>query len=88
MAGNSDLQLSRRKTRDKSVALLIVGIVLLMPPIVRTSLFEGSILGIPYTVFYMFSVWALLIISAAIISPRLRDGDKSRQDDTTDHRLD
>lgn len=88
MAGNSDLQLSRRKTRDKSVAILIVGIVLLMPPIVRTSLFEGNILGIPYTVFYMFGVWALLILCAAIIAPRLRDSDKSRQDDMTDQRLD
>jgi len=82
MAGNSDLQLSRRKTRDKSVALLIVGFVLLMPPIVRTSLFEGSIFGIPYTVFYMFTVWALLISGAAIMAPRLRDNDKSRQGDT------
>lgn len=83
MAGNSDLQLSRRKTRDKSVALLIVGGVLLMPPIVRTSLFEGSIFGIPYTVFYMFTVWALLILGAAIMAPRLRDSDKSRQADAT-----
>ena len=81
MAGNSDLQLSRRKTRDKSFALLVVGFVLLMPPIVRTSLFEGHIFGIPYTVFYMFSVWALLILGAVIISPRLRDGDKSLQSD-------
>ena len=88
MAGNSDLQLSRRKTRDKSVALLIVGAVLLMPPIVRTSLFEGSIFGIPYTVFYMFTVWAILIIGAAIIAPRLRDSDKSRQDDTNGQRSD
>ncbi len=81
MAGNSDLQLSRRKTRDKSVALLIIGVVLLMPPIVRTSLFEGNIFGIPYTVFYMFSVWAFLIVGAAIMAPRLRDNDKSRQGD-------
>lgn len=83
MAGNSDLQLSRRKTRDKSVALLIVGFILLMPPIVRTSLFEGSIFGIPYTVFYMFTVWALLIIGAAIMAPRLLNNEKSRHDDPT-----
>lgn len=88
MAGNSDLQLSRRKTRDKSVALLIVGVILLMPPIVRTSLFEGSILGIPYTVFYMFTVWAMLIVCAALIAPRLRDSDKSRQGDTNGQRSD
>lgn len=83
MAGNSDLQLSRRKTRDKSVALLIVGFILLMPPIVRTSLFEGSIFGIPYTVFYMFTVWAMLIIGAAIMAPRLLNNEKSQQDDPT-----
>ena len=83
MAGNSDLQLSRRKTRDRSVALLILGGVLLMPPIVRTSLFEGGIFGIPYTVFYMFTVWALLIAGAAILGPRLRDSDKSLQTGTT-----
>ncbi len=88
MAGNSDLQLSRRKTRDKSVALLIVGFILMMPPIVRTSLFEGSIFGIPYTVFYMFTVWALLIVGAAIMAPRLRDSDKSREGDSTGQGLD
>lgn len=79
MAGNSDLQLSRRKTRDKSVALLMIGIVLLMPPIVRTSLFEGSIFGIPFTVFYMFGVWAFLILGAAVLSPHLRESDKALQ---------
>lgn len=83
LVGNSDLQLSRRKTRDKSFALLILGVVLLMPPIVRTSLFEGNIFGIPYTIFYMFAVWAFLIVGAAIISPRLRDSDKSLQSNTT-----
>lgn len=81
MAGNSDLQLSRRKTRDKSFALLILGVVLLMPPIVRTSLFEGSVFGIPYTVFYMFLVWAGLIAGAFLLSSRLRDTDKSLQSD-------
>lgn len=86
MAGNSDLQLSRRKTRDKSFALIILGVVLLMPPIVRTSLFEGSIFGIPYTIFYMFTVWALLILGAAALSSGLRDSDKSLQSDATrDH---
>lgn len=81
MAGNSDLQLSRRKTRDKSFALIILGVVLLMPPIVRTSLFEGSVFGIPFTMFYMFVVWGGLIAGAVILSPRLRDSDKSLQSD-------
>lgn len=76
MPENRDLQLIRRKVRDRSVALVLVGTVLLMPPIGGLARIDGSIFGIPIALAYMFGVWAVLIIGAFLLSRPLRDTDK------------
>ncbi len=76
MKDNRDLQLIRRKVRDRSIALVLVGAVLLMPPIGGLARIDGTVFGIPILLVYMFSVWAALIVGAFLLSRPLRDTDK------------
>jgi len=76
MVDNADLQLARRKIRDRSVALLLLGIVLLMPPMVRIAQIDVTVFGLPFALVYLFSVWALLVIGAAFLARPLRDSEK------------
>ena len=71
MKDSTDLQLTHRKARDRSLALLLAGIVLLMPPAVGISLIEATFLGIPVPLIYLFCVWVTLIAGAAILSNTL-----------------
>ncbi len=70
-------QRSNRKALDRSLALLLVGTVALMPPIAGIFLINGTILGIPFTLLYVLAVWALLVIGAAALSRTLRDSDET-----------
>lgn len=63
--------LSRRKTRDQSLILLFVGVILLMPPMAAIFDLGTHVGGIPIALVYLFVVWALLIIGALFISRRL-----------------
>lgn len=76
MPDNRDLQLLRRKVRDRSIALVLVGTVLLMPPIGGLARIDGTVFGIPIPLAYMFGVWAALIVGAFLLSRPLRDTDK------------
>jgi len=62
----------RRKSRDRSIALLIAGLVLLLPPMVGASIIDFRPFGIPFSLVYVFVVWALLIAGAAYLSRHLR----------------
>ncbi|MBO6519840.1 MAG: hypothetical protein JJ900_03025 [Rhodospirillales bacterium] len=87
MIDNADLQLARRKTRDRSVALLVLGIVLLMPPMVRIAQIDTTVFGLPFALVYLFAAWGLLVIGAALLARPLRDSEKpiasATSDDTT-----
>ncbi len=74
---SAGLQLLRRKVRDRSIALLLVGIAFLMPPIVGISLIDDKVGGVPIPLLYVFVVWALLIAGAAALAHPLRDSEKS-----------
>ncbi len=77
MVDNADLQLARRKIRDRSVALLVLGIVLLMPPMVRIAQIDTAVFGLPFALVYLFAVWLLLVLGAAILARPLRDSEKT-----------
>lgn len=77
MVDNADLQLTRRKIRDRSVALLLIGTVFLMPPMVRIGLIDVKFFGLPFALVYLFSVWALLVVGAALLARPLRDSEKT-----------
>ena len=77
LTNNADLQLTRRKARKRSVALLLVGIAFLMPPVAGISLVDHDIGGMPIPMLYLFAIWALLIVGAAALARSLRDNDES-----------
>jgi len=64
--------MSDRKTSDRSMILLLVGCLLLTPPLAAIFQLDIRILGIPFTGFYLFAVWAGLIAGAAALSTRMQ----------------
>ena len=78
MAGPADRagrEHRRHKTRDRSLILLLTGLILLMPPLAGGFHLEAKIAGVPATLVYVFAVWTLLIIGAAVLALRLREID-------------
>lgn len=73
--GRKDLHLSQRKIRDRSTALLLAGIIMLLPPIAGISLIETKIGGVPFALLYVFVMWALLIAGAAVLARPLRESE-------------
>lgn len=78
MKNNADLQLSRRKVRGRSIALLLAGFAFLMPPIAGISLIDHDIGGVPVPMLYLFAIWALLIVGAFALARPLRDSEDTR----------
>ncbi len=77
MQASGEKQIGGTKYRDRSIALLIVGLVLLFPPLAGLSLMDVKVFGIPFPVFYIFAVWALLITGAFLLARPLRESDIS-----------
>jgi len=71
------LQRSQRKARDRSVVLLILGILFLMPPFGAIFLLDGTVAGLPVPLFYVFVVWLVLIAGTAWLSRVLSEGDEA-----------
>ncbi|KQX42831.1 hypothetical protein ASD04_02400 [Devosia sp. Root436] len=61
----------RRKLRGGMLLLTVLGAVLMLPPLV--FVFDQPIahFGIPQIVFYLFAVWALLIVGTALLTHAL-----------------
>lgn len=59
------------KTYNLALLLPLCGLFLLMPPAVLAFDIETTIAGIPMIVVYIFAVWALLILGAALLARRL-----------------
>ena len=82
-SSNRNRPLSDRKTNDRSLVLLLVGCLLLTPPIAGIFQIDIRFLGIPFTGFYLFTVWAGLIAGAAALSKRIqKNADWNNPDDT------
>lgn len=64
-----------RKTRDRAFIVLLLGIVLLMPPLAGIFQIDARIYGIPATLLYLFVVWACLIIATAVLARALMNSD-------------
>ena len=75
MTGSAEAGLTRRKARDRSIALVVVGTALLMPPLVGMSLIDGSVAGIPIPLVYVSVVWAALIAAAAALARPLQNSE-------------
>ena len=68
-------QMRYRKIRDWSLVLVLVGTVLLMPPVAEIFQIRATILGIPAPLIFVFVIWALLILCAALLSRSLNQED-------------
>lgn len=66
--------LSDRKLGDRAFLLPLVGLLLLTPPLAGIFQLDVRVFGIPFTGFYLFGVWAALIIGAAMLSRRIQKG--------------
>lgn len=65
-----------RKARDRSLAVLLGGIVFFMPPVAGIFRIDGSVFGIPIVLLYVFLVWMLLIVCAVRLRPALQSLDE------------
>jgi hypothetical protein len=61
-----------RKTSDRALVLLLVGCLLLTPPLAGIFQIDIRIMGIPFTGFYLFAVWGALIAGTAVLSRRIQ----------------
>jgi hypothetical protein len=78
--------LSDRKTSDRALVLLLVGCLLLTPPLAGIFQLDIRILGIPFTGFYLFAVWGALIAGAAVLSRRMqKNADRDSSEDPGDN---
>jgi Fe2+ transport system protein B len=70
---NTEPPLRHNKARDRAMILPIVGVLLLVPPLAGIFQLDIKIAGVPFTLIYLFTVWAVLIAGAALLSRRLFD---------------
>ncbi len=57
-----------------AVALPLLGLFLLMPPVVTLFVKGAGFAGVPLIVIYVFGVWCALIVCAALLARRLDPG--------------
>ena len=82
-APNLNRPVSDRKTRDRALVLLLVGCLLLTPPLAGIFQLDFRVLGIPFTGFYLFAVWGGLIAGAAVLSRQMqKSADRDSPEDT------
>ena len=84
MTGPAELGLARRKARDRSIALLVAGTALLMPPLAGVSLAGDTIAGMPTPLVYVSVVWAALIAAAAALARPLQNSETTASSENAD----
>jgi hypothetical protein len=62
---------SAQALRERSIFLIVVGVVLLMPPLILIADQAAFIFGLPTFYAYVFACWAALIAAGALLSCRL-----------------
>lgn len=59
-------------TGDRLIALFLLGVLLLMPPMMAIFNVERLVLGIPLLYLYLFGAWILLVGLVALVLRRHR----------------
>jgi hypothetical protein len=65
---------------DRLIALLLLGVLALSPPLLGVFRAEAFVLGVPVLFFYVFAVWAALIACLAAIVETGRRDEPPRED--------
>ncbi len=76
-SAQSDQSVRYQKVRDRALVLPLLGMLLLVSPLAGISQLDAKPFGVPFTLIYLFTVWAVLIAGACILATRLRDGDEA-----------
>ncbi len=71
MADRADARRPPRRTQEKAAIVLAIGLLLLMPPFANIFTLPQKIAGVPFTLIYLFVVWAGLILSGIVMSQRM-----------------
>ncbi len=71
---------SPRKAVERALILPLIGLLLLIPPIATIFEIESRFFGIPFTVIYLFVIWAILIFSAFRLSRQLQNFEDPAED--------
>lgn len=61
----------RDTTHERLVALFLLGVLLLVPPMLVVFNRVERVLGVPLLYLYLFAAWALLIGLAALVARRI-----------------
>lgn len=71
------------RKREHAVFMLpVFGAVLIIPPILTLFNVQMRLFGVPLEAIYLFTIWLLLIIGAAITSWRMPRSETVRDHDT------
>ena len=65
------------RTRERLIALFLLGVLVFAPPLLLIFNTATRILGIPALYFYLFAVWAALIALVALAVERRQEDDES-----------
>ena len=68
MKDRASQQVRFRKAKDRSLVLVLVGCILLMPPVAAIFQLDATWHGVPATLMFVFSIWGVLIVGAAALS--------------------
>jgi uncharacterized membrane protein len=68
--------MNESRTGDRLVALFLFGCLALSPPLLAIFSAETVVASIPLLFFYLFTVWAILIVLLALIIERRRRKDR------------
>lgn len=78
---------------EAAVLVSALGLFVLLPPFITLFAAPVTVFGVPLMVVYVFGVWALLVLAAALLARRLdagsdRDGDTDDPSEANDDRSD
>ena len=71
MKDRASQQVRFRKAKDRSLVLVLVGCILLLPPVAAIFQLEATWNGVPATLMFVFTIWGVLIVGAAMLSRSL-----------------
>ena len=71
MKDRSSHFMAARRVRDRSIILLLFGLALLISPMASIFEIDAKLGGIPFTLIYLFVVWAILVAGCAYLSKSL-----------------
>ena len=82
MKHERDMAFDHRKSRDRALILLLAGLILVTPPVGEIFHLDLKLAGVPFTLIYLFVVWAALILGTALLSRRLNSEPEAVPDET------